>query len=153
FFHCFSALWPHLTILDENGKLYLRRFFFTPKTKWYRPRFLHYIGQSDSGRDPHDHPGPFTTKVLSGGYVESVYFPKQYPKAAVHSLLPGMKQYNPEGHTHKVDLIAPTWSWVIGWIRGKPWGFWLIDPINPLTSKWIDSEQYGNKGVEIKSWQ
>jgi len=155
----FTALWPHLDILREDGSLYLRRFFMTPKTQWYRPRFLHYIAQGDTGRDPHDHPGPFITTILYGGYEERVYFPREMGRRRAHGLfeshvvLPGDTLRNSAGHTHIVTLIAPTWTWVVGWIRGKPWGFWQLDPEDSSKDVWTESEQYGVKGEEIKSWE
>jgi 3'-phosphoadenosine 5'-phosphosulfate (PAPS) 3'-phosphatase len=154
-----TALWPHLDILDSENKSYLRRFFFSPKTKWYRPRFLHYIAQSDAGRNPHDHPGSFYTTILKGGYAESTYYPKHVNfrktgKSCVVKLhRPGATIFNPEGHTHMVELMGPTWTWVKGWIRGKPWHFWILDPIDATKDYAIESNEYGKKGIEVKSWE
>ena len=66
FLPVFTFLWVHLDILGEDGSLYLRRWFMTPKTKWFRPRFLHLIARSDEGRDPHDRPNSFRTTILRG---------------------------------------------------------------------------------------
>lgn len=151
-------MWPNLSILDENGKLYLRRWFFTPKTRFYRPRFLHYIAQSDKGRACHDHPGSFYTHILMGGYVESIYYPydvkfrKEKGLCIVKSQHPGTKIFNPEKHTHMVELLAPTYTWVKGWIRGKPWGFYTLHPTDATKDVWTESNEYGLKGVEISSW-
>jgi hypothetical protein len=170
FLDVFTLLWPHLDILRPDKSLYLRRFFMTPKTQWYRPRFLHYIAQDDEGRDPHDHPGPFKTTILHGGYVEKIYYPHQhraadffkigetviYDRTSAHDMRlakPGDTLNNPEGHTHMVKLTAPTWSWVVGWKRGRPWGFWILDPFDATKDHWIESEEYGVKGEEIKSWE
>lgn len=159
FLFLMTHLWPNLSILDENNKLYLRRFFLTPKMKWYRPRFLHYIAQSDNGRNPHDHPAKFTTKILHGGYIESVYYPrniefrKKFGLCTVTAHFPGEKLINPEGHTHQLDLLAPTWTWLIGWHRGRLWGFWDLHPTDASEDVWIESTQYGMKGVELKSWE
>jgi hypothetical protein len=157
FLFLMTALWPHLDILDDDG-LYLRRWFFTPKTKWYRPRFLHYIHQSDKGRFPHDHPGSFYTSILRGGYVESIYYPKkvlfrqEQGLCVVRAQTVGTKIFNPEGHTHMVELLAPTWTWVKGWIRGKPWGFYNLHPTDATKDVWIDSKIYCEKSVEVESW-
>jgi len=35
---------------------------------------IHRFSEPDTG-DPHDHPFDFTTHILSGGYVEKIYFP------------------------------------------------------------------------------
>lgn len=155
----FTALWPHLDILSAEEGLYLRRFFMTPKTRWFRPRFLHYIRRSDAGRDPHDHPGRFVTRILRGGYWEMVYLPRD-PLRKEHGLVvdrravpEGRTLDNPEGHTHMVELYRPTWTWVVAWIRGKPWGFWILDPEDGSKDRWVESEAYGVKGDEIKSWE
>jgi hypothetical protein len=162
FVHLMSALWPHLDIFTPEGKLYLRRWFMTPKQKWYRPRFLHLILLPDEGRDPHDHPGPFTTTILMNGYDEEVYYPRVPAREGgygrpgnprVNVARVGTTLHNPEGHVHIVKLIGPTLSWVVGWNRGKKWGFWKMDPNGDHTKDvWIESEEYGEKGAERKSW-
>lgn len=160
FFHLFTFLWPHLDILGEDGTLYLRRWFMTPKTQWFRPRFLHFINRSDSGRDPHDHPGPFTTRILKNGYWEFVYYPQNqlfrsaYGEWTLQDCTAGTVLVNKEGHTHKVQLVrGPAWTWVVGWIRGKKWGFWVLDPNDASKDLWIESEEYGVKGQEVCSWE
>jgi hypothetical protein len=158
FLPVFTFLWPHLDILGEDDALYLRRFFMTPKTQLYRPRFLHYINRSDEGRDPHDHPGRFTTKILHGGYVEKVYWPgdpfRKLNGVVVETkfCLPGAVLDNQVGHTHMLTLAGSTWSWVIGWKRGSPWGFWALDAKDGANDRWVESESYGLKGREVKSW-
>jgi hypothetical protein len=155
-----TFLWPHLDILGPEGDLYLRRFFMTPKTKWYRPRFLHLINRSDEGREPHDHPGRFGTRILRKEYRENVYYPRD-PNRAVNGLVvqvrtvrAGDKLDNPIGHTHMVTLTdGPTWTWVVAWNRGKPWGFWLLHPTDGSKDRWVESIVYGVKGVELESWE
>ncbi len=164
-----SWLWPHLDIFTPDGKLYLRRWFMTPKGQSYLPRFLHLILLSDEGRDPHDHPGEFTTTILMNGYDEEIYFPygryfdgeefRQSPEGVGRPGSPYMRQVrqwetyvNGEGHTHAVKLIGPTLTWVVGWRKGKPWGFWKLDESDPMEDVWIESNEYGEKGEERKSW-
>ena len=160
FLAVFTFLWPHLDILGPDGELYLRRWFMTPKTKWFHPRFLHLINVSDTGRDPHSHPGPFITRILKNGYREYVYYPKNqtfrdtYGLYATQDAEPGDTLYNGEGHTHMVELRnGPAWTWVVGWIRGRKWGFWSLDPNDASLDFWTESEQYGVKGREIRSWR
>lgn len=156
-----AALWPHLDIYTPEGELYLRRWFMTPKGRSYPPRFLHLILISDEGRDPHDHPGPFTSKILWNGYNEEIYYagPNARPDGQGRPGHPFMRYAragdvlrNPEGHTHAVHLKGPTLSWVVAWKRGKPWGFWVMDPTDPSKDRWVESSEYGEKGVERKSW-
>lgn len=159
FLFLMTHLWPNLSILDENNKLYLRRFFFSLKTKFHRPLFLHYIAQSDKGRYGHSHPGSFHTYILKGGYIESVYYPrdvkfrKEKGLCTVKAHPPGSKLFNPDGHVHSVDLLAPTWSFVRGWIRGKPWFFWDLHPTDASKDISIESNEYKMKGKEVESWK
>src|ERR1041385_7785601 len=51
--------WPRRDVIID-GKLYLRRFFLTPR-HWRYKLFLHNIRIGDTNRDPHNHPWPFTT--------------------------------------------------------------------------------------------
>lgn len=54
-----------------DGELYLRRWYLKGRgtdEQW----FLHNIRLPDAGRELHDHPWDFTTKILSGGYTEHV---------------------------------------------------------------------------------
>lgn len=160
FLPVFTFLWPHLDILGDDGSLYLRRWFMTPKTQWFCPRFLHYIARSDEGRDPHDHPGRFVTKILKTGYREYVYYPRDqmfrtfYGMWASNDARAGAVRNNGVGHTHMVSLVwGPAWTWVIGWIRGKPWGFWVLDPVDASKDRWIESKEYGAKSQERASWE
>ncbi len=162
FLMALSWVWPHLDIFTPEGDLYLRRFFFWPKFKHGpNPRFLHFIRLSDEGRDPHDHPGPFKTTILWNGYDEEIYYPKKeyFPVSwgrpgtpVIRKARAGDTLRNPPGHTHAVKLIGPTLTWVVGWKKGKPWGFWIMDAKDPSKDRWVESEAYGEKGDERKSW-
>lgn len=158
-----SALWPHLDIYTPDGRLYLRRWFMTPKGQSYRPRFLHLILLADEGRDPHDHPGEFDTTILMNGYNEEVYFPHGFwyengeifgrpGKPLIVEARVGDTLNNPAGHTHIVNLIGPTLTWVKAWKKGRKWGFWKLDPLDLSKDEWVESEAYGEKGEERKSW-
>lgn len=161
FIDVMSALWPHLDIYTSEGYLYLRRWFMSLKGRSYPPRFLHLILISDEGRDPHDHPGKFSTKILWNGYDEEVFYPGVPAMEAgygrpgnphVNHARAGDVLHNPEGHTHRVNLIGPTLSWVVAWKKGRPWGFWIMDPKDPSKDRWVESNEYGEKGEERKSW-
>jgi hypothetical protein len=156
-----GALWPHLDIFTPEGELYLRRFFFWPKFKYGpRPRFLHFIRLSDEGRDPHDHPGAFATTILWNGYDEEIFYPRiKFSIGRAEGNNPYRRRVrawetyiNPSGHTHRVKLVGPTLTWVVGWKKGKPWGFWILDSVDPSKDRWVESEEYGDKGEERKSW-
>jgi hypothetical protein len=60
-------------VVDGQELLYLRRFFLRRGKKGSTTGdeggiFLHVIHRNDDDRDPHDHPWPFTSLILSGGY-------------------------------------------------------------------------------------
>lgn len=64
---------------------------------------VHEILRSDDGRDPHDHPWPYLTIILRGGYWETRY------NAAGEKISrrwhgPGSIMYRPAGSWHRLDV-------------------------------------------------
>lgn len=64
---------------NDEGELYLRRWFIwphKPKDLAMVPRlYLHKFYTGDSDRHLHDHPWPFRSLILWGGYTEFSYNP------------------------------------------------------------------------------
>lgn len=89
---------------------------------------VHHILRSDLGRDPHDHPWPYLTIILRGGYYESRY-------SAGGSLLstkwhgPGSIMYRPANSYHMLTVPEGKTAWTL-FITGKyqnKWGFLTAD--------------------------
>jgi hypothetical protein len=108
-------------------KGYMERFWLVPYTEtgsasttgcgwvsWGRPlaRMLqafgiaarvHHILRSDEGRDPHDHPWPYLTVILKGGYIEHRYTPGGHLLSSKwHG--PGSVLFRKPGDFHMLEL-------------------------------------------------
>ena len=85
---------------------------------------IHHILRSDLGRDPHDHPWPYLTIILKGGYFEQRYNSKgQQTSARWHGA--GSILYRPANSWHKLTLPPGETAWTL-FITGKyqnKWGF------------------------------
>jgi hypothetical protein len=85
---------------------------------------IHHILRSDAGRDPHDHPWPFVTIILRGGYCEMLYD----EHGAVTSSTwhgPGSVLFRRANTWHR--LIVPKgetcWTLFITGRKAQTWGF------------------------------
>lgn len=82
--------------------------FWRRPITWVLQRFgiairVHEILRSDEDRDPHDHPWPYLTIILRGGYWESRYSPDGHQtECKWHG--PGSVLYRPAGSWHRLDL-------------------------------------------------
>jgi len=85
---------------------------------------VHQILRSDRGRDPHDHPWPYLTVVLFGGYWEERYDDEgMCISQRWHG--PGSILYRPAGSWHRLDLPPGKDCWTL-FITGpyrQRWGF------------------------------
>jgi hypothetical protein len=140
-------LFKHEDITDPHtGALYLRRFFISPRdpeTKKDTPRlYLHKFFLGDSDRDLHDHPWPFKSLILKGGYwehrINPIYqkwcqdpdrLPEEMPQETLvtwygsGSLLTRGAKW-----THKVELPQgrTAWTLVRTGVKERDWGFHTI---------------------------
>lgn len=96
---------------------------------WLLQRFdvamrVHHILRSDEGRDPHDHPWPYLTIILRGGYYERRYTPAgDLISWEWHG--PGSILYRPAHSWHLLELPAGRTAWTL-FITGRKaqtWGF------------------------------
>lgn len=85
---------------------------------------VHHILRSDRGRAPHDHPWPYLTIILRGGYFEHVYAPDgvwldcQWRGA-------GSVLFRPAKSLHKLEVMPGESAWTL-FITGpkqQTWGF------------------------------
>ena len=85
---------------------------------------IHHILRSDAGRDPHDHPWPYLTIILRGGYFEQRYNAEGFP-ASTKWHGPGSILWRPAHSLHKLIVPAGETAWTL-FITGKKsqtWGF------------------------------
>jgi hypothetical protein len=70
----------------------------------------------------HDHPWPFLTFLLSGGYFEHSIIKHAYKRFRYYgrfSLL-----YRPADYVHRLVIYKPVWTLVITFKKVRDWGFY-----------------------------
>ena len=112
-----------------NGQLYLRRWYLKGRgtsAQW----FLHNIRLPDEGRDFHDHPWPFKTTILSGGYTEQVLFENKAYGAGNRTWVIGQQNTNLFAtFRHRITSVLPrTYTLVKAGKAVRDWGFWVKKP-------------------------
>ncbi len=104
-----------------TGRPYLERWWLTRRRRWGRI-YLHRILRSDDDRALHDHPWPYLTLILSGGYVEHTILP-----GGVHQrryLGPGRVAVHGARRAHRLEIagVEAVTMFVCG-PRVRDWGF------------------------------
>jgi hypothetical protein len=144
-FRWFLSRLPRFDVGDGRGDTFFSRYDLL-KTRWFAV-YLHEFYRSDNDRCLHDHPWPFLTIILRGGYWEQLperwsdYDPQPLddglgtlgfqPKGIVREWRrPGYVGRYPAEHTHRIELDPAKpkpWSLVIVGRRSRSWGFWGPD--------------------------
>ena len=97
---------------------------------------LHRIHQPDVDRDPHDHPWPFASLILSGSYRESVWDVREgSPRAAVPDHVRERPRWSLRtvglGQAHMITRVdGVLWTLVLTGRRRESWRFWT--PAGPV---------------------
>lgn len=108
----------HRDIMN-GGDLYLRRFYLGPQVFGHQ-LMLHHIVRADKERDLHDHPWPFWTFCLRGGYLEETV--KDEPRTAHVSW---QLKYRGAEFKHRIDRIfGQCWTLVLSGREIRQWGFY-----------------------------
>lgn len=129
-------------IMDRiNNEPYLERYYiFLKERRWFPFNiFLHKFLKGDPD-DVHDHPWPYATLILKGGYYEWV------PEFSEDESVCGQRRYwRGPGHFricnsnsfHRIELKdnITAWSLFIPGPQKREWGF-------ILKNKWIQHDQY-----------
>jgi hypothetical protein len=129
-------------ILDRvSEEPYLERYYvFLKDRKWFPFNiFLHKFLKSDPD-DVHDHPWPYATFILRGGYWEWIpQFDEQGRKVneIAHWRGAGHFRFSKASSYHRIELDPDITCWTL-FMPGpqrKEWGFLV-------KNKWIPNEQY-----------
>ena len=129
-------------ILDRvSEEPYLERYYvFLKDRKWFPFNiFLHKFLKSDPD-DVHDHPWPYATLILKGGYWEWIpLFDEQGRKIneVAHWRGAGHFRISKATSYHRIELDPDISCWTL-FMPGpqrKEWGFLV-------RNKWIPNEQY-----------
>jgi hypothetical protein len=131
-------------IMDRvhNEPLLTRYYLFLKDRKWFPFNvFLHKFHKGDPG-DVHDHPWPYATLILKGGYYE--YTPNFENGKMVgetkHWRNPGHWRICSSNSYHRIELkegVTP-WTLFMPGPQKREWGF-LVN------NKWIQHENYLTK--------
>lgn len=84
--------------------------------------FIHHLMRSDHDRALHDHPWPFISIVLKGGYLE-VHDQTIDGSTFIQYHGRGSVLVRPAEWRHRFMLESPAWALVIVGRRARPWGF------------------------------
>jgi hypothetical protein len=122
-----------------NEPLLTRYYLFLKERKRFPFNvFLHKFHKGDPG-DVHDHPWPYATLILKGGYYE--YTPNfEYGKMVSetkHWRGPGHFRLCSANSYHRIELkegITP-WTLFMPGPQQQEWGFWV-------NNKWIHNDSY-----------
>jgi len=130
-------------IMDrQNNEPYLERYYVLFNTRKHFPFnvFIHKFLKGDPD-DVHDHPWPYATFILSGGYYEWVPTFNPYTKEKVgetrHWRGPGHFRISSPTNYHRIELKEGVTAWTL-FMPGphkREWGF-LVN------NKWIHNEKY-----------
>jgi len=128
-------------IMDRvhDEPLLTRYYLFLTDRKWFPFNiFLHKFHKGDPG-DVHDHPWPYATLILKGGYYE--YTPNFEDGKMVgetkHWRGPGHFRICTSNSYHRIELVFGITAWTL-FMPGphtREWGF-LVN------NKWIQNNQY-----------
>lgn len=149
-----------LTLRDNNGAPFLHRWGLHLGPVGI---FLHSIPARDPGLDLHDHPWPFATLILWGGYTDEVEETRRAVErartVADHPQLPctpgrartfrrGSIHRGRTHEAHRITSVEPhTWTLVVRGRRegDQAWGFYTPDG-------WVDWRDYDYAARRPSTW-
>jgi len=137
-----QRLGRHRVILDRqsNEPLLERYYVFLKDRKWFPFNiFVHKFLKSDPD-DVHDHPWPYATLILKGGYYEWIpQFDKQGHKFTEIAVWRGPGSFRVCGATsyHRIELDpnVECWTMFMPGPQKREWGFLV-------KNKWIHNDEY-----------
>jgi hypothetical protein len=118
-------------LVDSGGTEYMMRFHM--RSARGRNRRFHLISADDPGRDWHDHPWDYVTRLLSGSYIEHT------PDGSV-TYGPGDVLVRKADQLHRLELVSgPVWTYFVTGRFRRTWGF--------MTERgWIPFREYAAAG-------
>jgi hypothetical protein len=132
----------HRVIMDRvNGEPYLERYYVFLKDRNRFPFniFVHKFLKSDPD-DVHDHPWPYATLILRGGYWE--WIPVFNIRGAkIHEYCvwrgPGSFRFARANSFHRIELDPDVecWTLFMPGVKQRDWGFLVKD-------KWVQWQEY-----------
>lgn len=124
-------------LLNEGGEEYMRRFYLQRRRGIPGQSRFHLIRASDPGRDFHDHPWNYVTRLLSGAYIEHT------PDGIVRYEAPAVL-IREAGSLHRLELAdGPVWTYFVTGRWQRDWGFMT-------ESGWVPNKRYAAAGTLAK---
>jgi hypothetical protein len=127
----------------QENEPYLERYYLFLKDRKHFPFniFLHKFLKSDPD-DVHDHPWPYATLILKGGYYEwTPIFNNEGKKIAERRMWRGPGHFRVCSATsyHRIELCQgiDCWTMFMPGPQKREWGFLV-------KNKWIHNEEYLN---------
>jgi len=145
-----QRLGRHRVIMDrQSNEPYLERYYVFLKDRTWFPFniFVHKFLKSDPD-DVHDHPWPYATLILKGGYYEWIpQFDKQGNKFNEIAVWRGPGSFRICGATsyHRIELDPSITAWTL-FMPGpqrRDWGFLV-------KNKWVHNLDYLEKMAKQK---
>ncbi len=146
-----QRLGRHRVVLDrQSNEPYLERYYvFLKDRKWFPFNvFIHKFLKSDPD-DVHDHPWPYATLILKGGYYEWIpQFNSKGEKIGERQVWRGPGSFRVCRSTsyHRIELKPGVTAWTM-FMPGpqiRDWGF-LVN------NKWVQHEKYLDKMATQKT--
>jgi hypothetical protein len=135
-------------LVSKHGLPYLFRWRLL-QTPWLS-LLVHHITLDDLDRDPHDHPWPFTSLIISGSYHERVWDdPRHLNDFRIrHRRRFSITTTTPDQAHQITDLRGSVWTIAITGRHHGGWHFWT--PAGP-----IDWREYNDAGDDTtrKGWR
>jgi hypothetical protein len=133
-FLLFIIVWVSLYILhlfrtrqiirDANGSPYLIRYFIWKPNGLRRRIYLHHILRSDHDRALHDHPWPFTSVILLGGYWEHSLRSEIWSKPPWYGPLTIIRRGPKWRHRLELPEGKTAWTLFFTGVKCNSWGFY-----------------------------
>jgi len=143
-------------ILDRESKEpYLVRYYLFLKDRKTFPFniFLHQFLRSDPDT-LHDHPWPYFTLILKGGYWEWVPEEDEFLVITGEKKVwrgPGHFRVSREDSFHRIEVEPSVDCWTL-FMPGpqlRDWGFLTHDKWSLETQKWIQHEEYIKNKIKV----
>lgn len=122
---------------DGRGNVFFNRY--TVMKSPILSIYIHQFMRGDSDRCLHDHPWPFISIILRGGYWEEMRIDQEHMieigsenerwqlgRTVYHWRRPGSILWRLAKTAHRIDIKPGThpWSLVIVGRKSRDWGFW-----------------------------
>jgi hypothetical protein len=145
------VFWKWFKIMDKENpeEIYLKRLRFiqTP----YFGIYVHWINRPDNDRGPHNHPWPFTSFILRGGYSEDLYRQPMFRTGEVQHRTWGRFSLHSVALSaaHRITSAKPgTISVIFMGKRSCDWGFYINEPDGVRFYNWEVYDKDSGQEIE-----